>query len=450
MTTAAASGDRAAAHGPAILHEPWRLLARASWLAIALLALSILVLLSSRGIRLLVLEEAVSDGYAALSDLLTYKSFGRIILTARYVVIATYLLTAFFIFWRKSHEVIGLATSLLLLLLPLLLNLAGEVPMVESSVFSLSVDRLLGWTWALALLCILDFLFVLFVFPNGRTIGPRSTRLAWSIVVALAALLGFSAATDLWGSGAVTPLARMASFLAWGLLLGLVALGLGGQVYRYWRVSSPAERRQTRWVVAALVVVLSWVVLVGSVTSPRSFDRWSAAWGLLTIFGTVLVAALPPLAIARAIVSHHLWDIDVIIRKTLVYTLLTGFLALVYLGSILGLQGLFRRLTGQDSTLATILSTLLIAALFLPVRRQIQALIDRRFYRRKYNAQKTLQQFAMTARDETDLDRLTAELLRVIQETMQPEHVSVWLRPGGADSRPPTDDGGGWRAAGGE
>ncbi len=148
----------------------------------------------------------------------------------------------------------------------------------------------------------------------------------------------------------------------------------------------------------------------------------------MTIFGTVIVAALPPLAIARAIVSHHLWDIDVIIRKTLVYTLLTGFLALVYLGSILGLQGVFRRLTGQDSTLATILSTLLIAALFLPVRRRIQALIDRRFYRRKYNAQKTLEQFALTARDETDLDRLTAELLRVIQETMQPETVSVWLR----------------------
>ena len=423
MTTATASGDRAQAHGPALLHGPWLLLARASWLAIALLALSILVVLSSRGIRLLVLEEAVSDGYAALADLLTYKNFGRIILTARYGVMATYLLTAFFIFWRKSNEVIGLATSLLLLLMPLLLNLAGEVPMVESSAFTLSVDRLLGWTWSLALLCMGDFLFML---PNGRAIGPRSTRLAGLIVAALAALLVFSLVADQWER--VTPLARLTGFLAGALLLGLLALGLGGQVYRYRRVSSPAERRQTRWVVAALVVVLFWAGLVGSVTAPRGFDRWSAAWGLVTIFGTVIVAALPPLAIARAIVSHHLWDIDVIIRKTLVYTLLTGFLALVYLGSILGLQGVFRRLTGQDSTLATILSTLLIAALFLPVRRRIQALIDRRFYRRKYNAQKTLEQFALTARDETDLDRLTAELLRVIQETMQPETVSVWLR----------------------
>jgi hypothetical protein len=126
--------------------------------------------------------------------------------------------------------------------------------------------------------------------------------------------------------------------------------------------------------------------------------------------------------------------------------LLTGFLLLVYFTSIVVLQGVFSRITGQDSTLATILSTLLIAALFLPLRRRIQSVIDRRFYRRKYDAQKTLEQFAHTARDETDLDRLTAELLRVIQETMEPEFVSIWLKPTAghgpqtADDRPQTTD----------
>ncbi len=139
--------------------------------------------------------------------------------------------------------------------------------------------------------------------------------------------------------------------------------------------------------------------------------------------------ALLPLSIARAILRYHLWDVDIIVRKTLVYTLLTGFLLLVYLTSIVVLQGILSRLTGQDSTLATILSTLLIAVLFLPVRRRVQTLIDRRFYRRKYDAAKVLQGFAATARDETDLDRLTAELARVIQETMEPESVSVWLMP---------------------
>ena len=212
------------------------------------------------------------------------------------------------------------------------------------------------------------------------------------------------------------------------LLLGLLALGIVSQVYRYLRVSGPVERQQTRWVLAAVAITLVWVMMVVNLDPFRSYDPWAGPWALFKLFGTVAVAALLPLSLAWSIVSQHLWNIDVIIRKTLVYTLLTGFLVLVYLGSVVALQGVFTRLTGQDSTLATILSTLLIAALFMPVRRRVQALIDRRFYRRKYDAQKTLEQFAATARDETDLDRLTAELVRVIQETMQPESVSVWLR----------------------
>jgi hypothetical protein len=159
----------------------------------------------------------------------------------------------------------------------------------------------------------------------------------------------------------------------------------------------------------------------------------------LRIFGGVAAAALLPLAFAQAIVSHHLWDIDVIIRRTLVYALLTGALLLIYLASILLLQGLFTRLTGNTSTLATILSTLLIAALFLPLRRRIQDLIDRRFYRRKYDAEQVLARFAATARDETDLDALTGELLAVIRETMQPESVTLWLR-GGVDHPRRTGD----------
>ena len=118
--------------------------------------------------------------------------------------------------------------------------------------------------------------------------------------------------------------------------------------------------------------------------------------------------------------------------------MLTALLALVYFGSIIILQQVLTPLTG-DSAPAVVLSTLLIAALFLPVRRRLQTLIDRRLYRRKYDAEKVLTQFATTARDETDLDRLTAELMRVVQETMQPEHVSVWLRPVGDDRRQTTD-----------
>ena len=135
------------------------------------------------------------------------------------------------------------------------------------------------------------------------------------------------------------------------------------------------------------------------------------------------------LSIGLAILRSNLFDIDVIIRKTLVYSAVTALLALVYFGGVVLLQRLFGALTGAEgSPLAVVVSTLAIAALFTPLRRRIQDVVDRRFYRKKYDAQQVLAQFAITARDETDLDALTGELARVVQDTLQPEGVSVWLR----------------------
>jgi hypothetical protein len=146
-----------------------------------------------------------------------------------------------------------------------------------------------------------------------------------------------------------------------------------------------------------------------------------------------------PIAMSVAILRYRLYDIDLIINRALVYGPLTAMLALMYFGGVVGLQAALRVLTGQESTLAVVASTLAIAALFSPLRRQVQAFVDRRFYRRKYDSRKTLEAFSTRLRDETDLEALNNELVGVVRETMQPEHVSLWLRPDTASKGHPTD-----------
>jgi hypothetical protein len=152
-------------------------------------------------------------------------------------------------------------------------------------------------------------------------------------------------------------------------------------------------------------------------------------WGALLEDVMLLSFAAIPVAIGFAVLRYRLYDIDVIINRTLVYGSLTLTLVALYFGGVVMSQRVFVVLTGQKSTLAVVASTLLIAALFHPLRRRIQFFIDRRFYRSKYDARKTLESFSVKLRDETNLEALNHELVGVVRETMQPAHVSVWLRP---------------------
>jgi hypothetical protein len=217
----------------------------------------------------------------------------------------------------------------------------------------------------------------------------------------------------------------MVSFL---VFLGIVVSLAWYQTYSYRRFSTPAQRRQTKWVVFGTTLAVAGTFpfqlpvdlsLVGGDTPLVLLLRTGFAFSFLLV----------PLSISVAALRSHLFDIDVLINRTLVYGSLTAMLIGLYFGGIVMLQRFFIVLTGEKSTLAVVASTLVIAALFNPLRRRIQSLIDRGFYRKKYDARKTLESFSATLREEADLDALSDDLVGVVRETMQPAHVSLWLRP---------------------
>jgi hypothetical protein len=202
----------------------------------------------------------------------------------------------------------------------------------------------------------------------------------------------------------------------------VVLVTISSTVIRF-RRSSGRERLQLKWV--AYTAALTAASFLVSFVLPEPVPR--VAEDAVFFLGVVAFAAIP-IAAGVAILRHRLYDIDVLVNRTLVYGLLSLSLAVVYVSGIASLQGLFRTLTGQESQLAVVASTLMIAALFGPLRRRVQGFIDRRFYRRKYDAAKTLESFSAKLRDETDLETLSGDLVGVVRETVQPAHASLWLR----------------------
>jgi len=307
------------------------------------------------------------------------------------------------IFWKKSANRMVLFVSLTLLLLGSSENHLVDTLVHNYPVWSLLVGITDGAGWLL--------LYILFfIFPDGRFV-PRWTR--WLCAAGILYFLYLFL---------LSPGVSEFYFIS-----SIVVLGGGAivaQVYRYSRVSSPVERQQAKLVMVAGMIVVGWQ-LSSLIFEPFLLPRFALVLDVINYLSLLLV----PVSIALAVLRYRLWDIDFLINRALLYSTLTVVLGLVYFGGVTLLQWAFRTFIGEESQLAIVVSTLGIASLFEPLRRRVHAFIDRRFYRSKYDARKTLEAFSAQLRDETDLDAVSDDLVGVVKETMQPAHVSLWLRP---------------------
>ena len=296
------------------------------------------------------------------------------------------------------------------------------------------------WTPVVALVAAVFFCLH---FPDGR---PPSHRWRWVGRLALLGgallVLGGSLAPGMLDErnypGARNPagvesagrLLEGIETVGTGLALLALLLALVSMLVRFRRFVG-IERQQLKWIVYAGAFAACGFALTLFLSGPLANAVFVIAF--LAFIGI-------PVAAGSAIMRYRLYEIDLLINRTLVYGSLTAALVLVYVVGVVLLQSIFRALTGQESQLAIVASTLTIAALFQPLRRRVQGFIDRRFYRRKYDAAKTLAQFSNRLRDETDLDRLNAELLAIVRETMQPTHASLWLRDPATEEVPEAGD----------
>jgi hypothetical protein len=289
------------------------------------------------------------------------------------------------------------------------------------------------WVWMLMLLVLL-----LVVFPDGRLPSPRWRYFIYaSFVGAIAAVTGISLSPGPLTSsfaaldnpyaleGLAFPLTQVAYIYVFGFFFLAFGISVAGLVSRM-RRSEGQQRQQFKWFGYAAVLLLLLTPISGLDIKFLEFIHMVAILFL-------------PVAIAIAILRHNLYDIDLLIRRTLVYSLVSAILVLVYFGTVVLAQNVISRFTGQagQSPLAVVVSTLVIAALFTPLRRRIQDFIDRRFYRSKYDTDQILQAFSGAVRDEVDLDELQDHLVSVVDETMQPEKVSLWLQ----EEEGPTSEG---------
>jgi len=398
------------------LHGSGLLIARILWGIVIAFALSLFVAALFTYPRFFAIAATPCSGHACYDFQVTPASFQALqklgispvvflrvfLLLFSFLPAPIWIAIGIILVWRKSNDWYVLLVSLCLIVwgVGFATDFGGVPAIVPGFTLPANIYNILY----LAL-----FVPTILLFPNGR-IAPR-----WSIgLVAIWIAAQFP-----------LPFANVLQLIA--------VIGVGFTlIYRYVRVLTPIQRQQTKWLIFAVVIDLCvfWIgqsllslafpalLAQGAIGGPISAVLWSTDFLLI------------PVSIGIAMMRYRLWDIDIIINRTLVYGLLSAVLALLYVGLVLGLQFLFDRVAGPaaaNSPLILVGSTLVIAALFQPLRHRIQRIIDRRFYRSKYDARRTIANFSATLRGEVDLAQLSEQLLAVVEETMQPAHVSLWL-----------------------
>jgi hypothetical protein len=433
----------------------WLVLARTAWLAITLPFLVLFVISLPVCYRQAVAFTACDSGSNVPPDVLrtgldqlglSIQFYAGYLLTSVVLFAFVYCGIGALIFWRKGNDLMTFFMSLWLVIFgtsfpPTISVLADVAPA------GTWLAAAIQWVDAMSQLGLICFFLLFYLFPDGR-FTPSWTRwlaapfAVWTIVQAIFpdSLLN----SDRWG-----PLPSFLFISGWGASMAYA------QLYRYRYVSTPVQRQQTKWVVLGLATALIAFLAVGTAgrsgeqVSPSLLETLiaSSATGLVGLFpaikqpgvqallydlffATALILSflLIPLSIGFAVLRHRLWDVDILIRRTLVYGLLSILLGVLYFATIAVLQQGFGRLIAETSQLAVTGSTLAIAALFNPLRQRIQSVIDRRFYRRKYDAETILASFSTTVRNEVELERLTQALTAVVAETMGPKRIGIWLR----------------------
>jgi hypothetical protein len=364
-----------------------------------------------------------SAALAAVSlSLLTFSLVGALIAARLPASPIGWLLIAVGLSWAGDSTLEGYARYGLVLH-------PGSLP---GAAYANAVD---AWMWLVSISLMGIFLFQLF--PDGRLLSQRWRIVTWvsggALTLAVASqTLAPGRLTDATVSSADNPLGlgglgglRSVASLALSLTLACIPLSTVSLILRY-RRSQGAVRMQMKWLVSATAaVVIVYAVVISISVYP---EGKTPLWLMVLQDGTVVSFCLIPLAIGAAVLRYRLYEIDVIVRRTVVYAVLVATLAAVYLVGVTALGSIGRAATGQSGTLAVTVSTLLVAASFQPLRTRVQAAVDRRFYRRRYDAERAATAFTTHLRGQIDLEALNRELLWVINDTVQPSHASLWLR----------------------